>query len=267
MIKSIDFPNRTFANKQELFIALKKHKNLIIDCKKAVKFSTSTKANTSLLEKTGDTSKEIHVKENHSLHVINTTKVLDSHNDLHLDGLWSKSVKEQRDKTYFLVNHTMGVGSVIAYPKDVSMRTITVSFKDLGFDFEGNTQALVFEIDQKNVRHEEAKHIIENKIAIEHSIRMSYIKIDLAINSDDKEFKAEKEAWDKFYPLVANKDVADERGHMWLIKEAAIEGEGSMVLGGSNHVTPMINSKGDHDIDDEEEEIKEKGSKNYPYSF
>lgn len=267
--KSIDLPDRTFDTKNEMFKALVKHKEIIIASKKAVKFSHSILTNTSLLEKSIDVSKEIAVKDNHSLHVINTTKVLDSHNDLHLNGLWSKSVKEKRNKTYFLVNHTMGVGSVIAYPKDVEMRTMTVSFKDLGFDYEGDTQALVFEVDKSNIRHEEAKHIIENKIDIEHSIRMSYIKIDLAINSDDKEFKAEKEAWDKYYPQVANKEDADERGHMWLIKEAAIEGEGSMVLGGSNHVTPMINAKETNDLGDDDDDndggLEEKNINHTPF--
>jgi len=254
MIKSIEFPNRTFETQTEKFKALVKHKELIVASKKAVKYSQSTKAIMPSIE-SGNVSKDIAVKENHSLHVINTTKVLDSHNDLHVDGIWSKSVKEKRNKTYFLVNHEMGVGSVVAYPKDVEMKTITVSFKDLGFDFDGNTQALVFEVDKSNIRHKEAMHIIENKIDIEHSIRMSYKKVDLAINSDDEEFKAEKEVWDKYYPVVANKEAADEMGHMWIVKEAAIEGEGSMVLAGSNHVTPMINSK---DLDDSEDEPQEK---------
>lgn len=250
MIKSIEFPNKTFATKRELFRALKKHKDIIIDSKKSVKYSQSTKAAIPI-EEDNNIAKDITVKEGHSLHVINTTKILDSHNDVHINGLWSKSVKEQRGKIYFLADHSMSVGSVIAYPKDVKMRLMNVSFKDLGFDHDGETQALVFEINKKDVRHSEAKHIIENKIDIEHSVRMSYVKIELAVNSDEEDFKGEKAVWDKFYDIVANKEDADERGYFWAVKEAKIHEEGSMVLRGSNHATPMLNSKGVEDLDEE----------------
>ena len=253
MIKSIEFPNRTFATKRELFRALQKHKGIIIAGKKTVKYSAPTKAAIDVAQ-IDIASKDIEVKEGNSLHVINTTKILDSHNDVHLDGIWAKSVKEQRGKTYFLVNHEMGVGKVIADPKDVGMRTMTVSFKDLGFDFPGETQALVFDVNKDKIRHAEAKHIIENKIDIEHSIRMSYVKIELAINSEDEDFKSEKAVWNKFIDQVANKEDAEEQGFMWVVKEAKIEGEGSMVLKGSNSVTPMLNSKDLTDLDDNEEE-------------
>lgn len=266
MIKSVEFPNREFKTQKELFIALKKHKEIIIASKKAVKYSASTKALIPNIESQG-TTKDIEVKENHSLHVINTTKLLDSHNDLHVDGLWSKSLKEQKGKIYFLADHNMSVGSVIAYPKDVNMRLLTTPWKDLGFDFEGETQALVFEVDKSNIRHKEALHIIENKVDIEHSIRMSYVKMELAINSDDEDFKAEKAVWDKFYPQVANKEEADERGHMWIVKEARIHEEGSMVLRGSNHATPMINSKDAEEIEETKEETEIKTVRHYPFTI
>ena len=266
MIKSIEFPNREFKTKTELFAALKKHKAIILDSKKSIKYSQSTKAaiNT-LLDQS--TTKAIEVKENHSLHVINTTNLLDSHNDLHVDGLWNKSIKEQKGKIYFLADHSMSVGSVIAYPKDVGMRLITSTWKDLGYDYNGNTQSLVFDVSTDKVRHSEAKHIIENKIEIEHSIRMSYVKIDLAINSDSEEDEAEKELWDKYYPVIANKEEADERGYMWIVKEARIHEEGSMVLRGSNHATPMLNTKEETKEEEIVEEIKEKSSKHYPFSI
>lgn len=269
VIKSVEFPNRTFNTKGELFTALKKHKDTIVQLKKAARVSDNTKASIPQdVEK--EIIKGIDVRDGHSLHVINTTKILDSHRDLHINGLWSKSIKEQRGKIFFLVNHDMGVGSVVAYPKDVKMRAINVSFKDLGVDYDGDTQALVFEVANDKIRHTEAKHIIDNNIEIEHSIRMSYVKIELAINSDDADNKAEKQIWDKYYPVVANKEDADEVGYMWVVKEAKIISEGSMVLKGSNFVTPMIKSTDDNDNDEQDiteeiKEIKEKGSNPYPF--
>jgi hypothetical protein len=266
MIKSIEFPNRTFATKRELYRALKKHQGIITDSKKSVKFSVATTAIAPMEVIEEGVAKSINVKEGHSLHVINTTKILDSHNDLHINGIWSKSVKEQQGKIYFLSDHSMSVGSVIAYPKDVNMRLMTSSWKDLGLDYEGETQALVFEVNKDKIRHSEAKHIIENKIDIEHSIRMSYVKIELAVNSDEEDFKEEKSVWNKYYNQVANKEVADERGYMWVVKEARIHEEGSMVLRGSNHATPMVNAKELPETAEEEiEEFKEKVSKHNPF--
>jgi hypothetical protein len=68
---------------------------------------------------------------------------------------------------------------------------------------------------------------------------MRYVKIDLAINSESEYDKEEKEIWDKYYQVVANKEVADERGFFWVVSEAKII-EGSAVVMGSNSATPTI---------------------------
>lgn len=258
-----EFPGKEFASKRELFRALKKNSQVLIDMKKAAKFSDVTNASIITKEKEG-AIKEVKIEDGKSLHVINTTKLLDSHNDLHINGIWNKSVKEKKGKIYFLVNHSLSVGSVIAYPKDVNIKLMALEWKDLGYDYEGETQALVFEIDKNAVRHEEAKFIIENGVEIEHSVRMAYVKVELAINSDDSDFKTEKAVWNKYYPTIVNKEVADERGYFWVVKEAKIVDEGSMVLKGSNHITPMLNSsKSDVelDIEDEDEENKDELNK------
>lgn len=254
IIKCIEFPNREFATKCELHRALKKNKATLIDMKKTVKYSIPLKS--VFKNQEGETVKGITIDKGSSLHVINTTKILDSHNDLHIDGIWNQSVKDEQGKIYFLADHDLGIGSVIAYPKDVNMSVKDFVWKDLGFDFEGNTQALVFKIDNDNIRHKEVRHIIETKQDIQHSVRMAYIKIDLAINSDDSDFKEEKIIWDKFIPEVANKEVADELSFMWVVSEAKIHREGSMVLLGSNHATPMINAK----IEIEEKNIESDNS-------
>ncbi len=73
----------------------------------------------------------------------------------------------------------------------------------------------------------------------QHSVGMRYVKIVMCVNSDKEYYGAEKEAWDKYYPLIANKDVADKYGYFWAVKEAKII-EGSAVLCGSNPVTPTL---------------------------
>ena len=69
------------------------------------------------------------------------------------------------------------------------------------------------------------------------SVGMRYVKLLLAVNNE--EYKTEKEIWDKYYPVIANKSAADEQGYFWAVTEAKVV-EGSAVPIGSNQVTPTI---------------------------
>ena len=74
----------------------------------------------------------------------------------------------------------------------------------------------------------------------EHSVGMRYIKMDLAINSENEADKEEKIIWDKYINTIANKADAEAQGYFWAVHEAkAIEG--SAVVKGSNPATPTIN--------------------------
>ena len=77
----------------------------------------------------------------------------------------------------------------------------------------------------------------KNKKVKNHSVGMQYVKLMLAINSDD--YPTEKEIWDKYYPAIANKKAADDAGFFWAIKEAKAL-EGSAVPLGSNFATPTL---------------------------
>jgi hypothetical protein len=68
---------------------------------------------------------------------------------------------------------------------------------------------------------------------------MRYVKIDLAINSEEKYYADEKKVWDKYIDEVANRDEAEKQGYFWAVTEAkAIEG--SAVVIGSNQITPTL---------------------------
>ena len=65
--------------------------------------------------------------------------------------------------------------------------------------------------------------------------------------------------WDKYYPIVANKEVADERGFFWIVSEAKII-EGSAVVMGSNSATPTLSIENKTEADNITSEIKEEPS-------
>ena len=268
MIKSAYFPNQEFKTLKELFSALKKHKEELIGLKKANTLnSDSLKSNTDKLDGLvlggdGMATKTINLDDNFTYHVINTTKYMDSHSDVHLDGIWSKSISDKQGKIYFVADHDLSIKSVIAYPKDVTMYTQDLPWNVLGKDFEGNTQALIFKVAKDKIVLDSAKNIIENKIEIEHSVRMQYVNIQLAINDTDEDYKDEKEIFDNNINQIANKAQAIEQGYFWVVSEAKISQEGSMVLRGSNDATPILENKTIDETIAEVEETKQTKSFN-----
>lgn len=258
MIKSVYFPNRTFTTKSELFKALKEQKDELIGLKKAsIINSDGLKSETTKLD--GMAAKVVHLDDNFSYHVINTTKYMDSHSDVHIDGIWNKSLSDKQGKIYFVADHDLSIKSVIAYPKDVTMYVQDLPWRLLGKDFDGNTQALMFKVDKNKIVLDAAKQIIENKIDIEHSIRMQYVNIELAIDEIGEDYEEEKMLFDAVISSIANKAQAIEQGYFWVVTEAKISQEGSMVLRGSNDATPILTSenKTQSNPDQTEEETKE----------
>ena len=171
--------------------------------------------------------------------IINTTNIMDSHKDVHIDGLWDKSLLENK-RIKHLQEHKMSFDAIIADKDDLKAYVKTYSWKELGFDANGKTQALVFESKIKKERnpfmHEQyAKGNVDN-----HSVGMRYVKLVLCINDED--YGAEKEAWDKYFPMVVNSEEAEKSGYFWAVTEAKCI-EGSAVVNGSNFVTPTHSIK------------------------
>lgn len=236
MITVKEFPNQEFDSKEELFKALKDNKKTLIAQKKmeikhADAFIYAANKETSKAEATSVDATMLNVKV-----VINTTKIMDSHNDVHLDGIWTKTLKENKD-FYLLQEHQMKFDKIIS--DDVDSYVKEMSFASLGYAFKGNTQALIFDANIDKSRNEfmfkqYAKGYVKN-----HSVGMRYVKLELAINSESEHDSEEKEVWDKYYKEIANKEVADSKGYFWAVTEAKII-EGSAVPMGSNHVTPTL---------------------------
>ena len=231
--------NKDFDSKSEMFKALLSSKDNIIKLKKAAILKSSEKGHLAGVLNT-NTIKGLDVEEGYFYAVINTTKYIDSHLDVHLDSIWTKSLKENKNNLLYVSDHSLKIADVIAWSEDVEAFTQSIEWKSLGKDFEGETTALIYKIKKDSIQNIEAKDAIESKRPIQNSVRMQYVKIELAVNSTDKEYQLEKKAWNNNIDLVANKDVAEEVGYMWLVEEAKIIKEGSMVLFGSNDATPII---------------------------
>lgn len=175
--------------------------------------------------------------------VINTTNYLDSHSDVHLPGIWKKSIKEQKGKIYLIVNHDLEIGKIISQPKDVEAFTQVMEWKELGANFEGETEALIFKSKLSERSNVDGFNAYKFNDPVQHSIRMIYDKMYLCVDpemDDDADMAAYNENWEKYITQVINADKAKEQGYFWAITEARIFKEGSMVIAGSNDVTPTL---------------------------
>ena len=239
MITCKQFPDKTFATKEEVFAELRENAERIIALKKA---PTDKSINTQVtfLNKGGDTIKiGPQMKDGFCYPVINTTKYMDSHDDVHFDGIWTKSIKEQQGKLFYVADHTVSIDNVIAWPEDVNAMVKSVPWSFIGENYTGNTEALIFEIDKAKIVHPKALQIINEKRRVQNSVRMQYVKVKLAMNSDAKDDVESKAYYDSRINDIANKDVAEAQGYFFGVEEAKIVTEGSMVIFGSNGATPI----------------------------
>lgn len=226
----------------DLFKQLKDNKQFLIDQKKAVlKECDPISYSVSATDKEGETIKSngeiidnpkvILVKA-----VINTTNIIDSHMDCHIPNIWKQSLKA--NKSYYLLQeHQMKFDKIIT--DKVKAVTETLTWKELGQKFEGTTEALIFNCELDSDRNDYMFGQYLKGYVKNHSVGMRYVNIFLCLNSEEKYFQEEKTAWDKYYPMVANKEVADKSGYFWAVTEAKII-EGSAVPIGSNTATPTM---------------------------
>lgn len=194
--------------------------------------------------------------------IINTTNIMDSHFDVHLPGLWDKSLKENK-MIMHLQEHEMGFKFIISDGPELKVYVRDYTWKELGFNYKGTTQALVFDsvIKKKGekARNEFMYDQYQKGYVKNHSVGMQYVKMVLCVNEpDDEYYGAEFEAWEKYFPMVVNQDYALEKGFMWVIKEAKCI-EGSAVPIGSNRATPTL------ELSDKTEQFAETKAVDYLY--
>ena len=138
-----------------------------------------------------------------------------------------------------LAEHKMDFDNIISDGQDLKASVKEFDWRELGYDFEGKTEALLFESTVKRGRNQRmfdqyAKGFVKN-----HSVGMQYIKLELAVN--DASYQKEFETYNKYIDLAINPEKAEELGYFWVVQEAkAIEG--SAVPIGSNTFTQTINN-------------------------
>ncbi|MCF8218774.1 MAG: hypothetical protein K9J21_07305 [Bacteroidales bacterium] len=170
--------------------------------------------------------------------VINTTNFMDSHDDVHLDGIWDKTLSQNKNLMH-LQEHQMKFDKIIADGNDLNAFVKNIPWDELGFQYSGNTQALIFDSTLKRERNnfmfnQYAKGFVKN-----HSVGMQYVQIELAVN--DEQYEDEYKVWKTYFDRIANKELAEYKGYFFAVREAKLI-EGSAVPIGSNTATPTLNN-------------------------
>lgn len=234
-----------FEDKKALFQYLVANKSKLIDQKKSLPITadpcsfgalqlqtkdedTETKSNKPVLEDVD----VLRVKV-----VANTANWIDSHMDMILPDAPAKSIKERKGMIPSLHSHLHTFEGEIGDTVEIYLQD--VSLRELGLNKAGTTQAVIFISDIIKEYNPRVFDKYKRGKVKQHSIGLQYMKLDLAIN--DAEWGKEKDFWDKYYPQVINKEVADAKGYFWVVPEYKLI-ENSAVLFGSNILTPTLDN-------------------------
>lgn len=166
----------------------------------------------------------------------NTYMWMDSHDDVHAKSVFAKSIKERAKSIFHLHDHKFELTAKVGEP--IKVYESEIKWNDLGVEKDGVTQALFLDSEiLKNYNERIFNEYSADKIN-QHSVGMQYVKIDLAVNDED--YEEEFKVWKDNIDAIGNKELAEEKGYFWLVREAKLI-EISAVLMGSNSLTPTIN--------------------------
>jgi hypothetical protein len=170
--------------------------------------------------------------------VINTTNFMDSHDDVHVRGIWDKTLK-QNNSLMHLQEHEMKFDKIIADSSDLDAYVKEISWEKLGFEYSGFTQALIYDSTIKRSRNQFMFDQYSKGFVKNHSVGMQYVQLELAVNDDS--FEEEYKVWKNYFDKIANKELAEYKGYFWVVREAKLI-EGSAVPIGSNVATPTLDN-------------------------
>jgi hypothetical protein len=239
MIKAIEFPNREFATKEDLFDALVKNESKLADIKKAqIKESIGI----AIANITDDAVKGIKgAKDDCVYAIVSTTNFYDSHKDVHFPKCFDKTVKDQQGTVHYALDHKLEWDSIVMWKENIRMFVSKLDWALVGKEYDGKTEALILELPKDNFKRKDVLEAILTKQSdFENSIRMIYIKLKLGVNSENKEHAEQKSYYDLRKGEIANFDEVEKEGYFWGVEELRIYKEASLVVaGGSNSATSI----------------------------
>ena len=167
--------------------------------------------------------------------IANTYNWLDSHGDVHVKGIFTKSIQDNKSKIRHTHDHVQAITAKVAKVLDIYEKS--VSWQDLGINKEGKTICLISDSAIKQTYNQQIFDAYKDGEIDQHSVEMIYQKMALAVNDPDQ--KEEYKEWNNVFPLLGNQEKALALGYFFVQKEAKLKAF-SCVVEGSNSLTPTI---------------------------
>jgi len=162
----------------------------------------------------------------------NTYGWMDSHDDVHIPGIFSKSISENKTNLH-LHDHLFLLTAKVGNP--IKVYEQNVPWTSLGVNKAGSTTCLAMDSEIRKSFNEMIFDMYLKGEINQHSVGMMYVKLFMCVN--DSDFKEEYANWNNYIGYVANKSKAEEKGYFWAVTEAKLK-EISCVISGSNELTP-----------------------------
>ncbi len=142
---------KSFDTEKEMLDFIVENESFVIDTKKAQKTKSEpfncglpiAMKSFDVVQKGDDSEADATVIQRKT--IINTSNILDSHKDVHIPKLWDQSIKQRGDKVMHLQEHGRSFKDVIARGDDLKVSAPMVTWKSLGLNMEGKTNALTFD--------------------------------------------------------------------------------------------------------------------------
>ena len=229
------FPDKKFSDKMDLTRFIKDKEEELKKIKKATYKTDASVVFKSELKQDFEPQIEDIVSDTILVKaVINSTNIIDSHMDLHLDKIWNKTVKDN-PFSHHLKQHEKIFESVISNKaKSYNEKT---NFNKLGLNVDFKTVANINEFTLSREKMPFMFDTYKNGEVTQHSVGMMYVDLEIAYYDEDSE--KNMNFFNEMKQLAVNPEVADEYGHFWVVREAK-KREGSAVVFGSNSVTPTL---------------------------
>lgn len=183
--------------------------------------------------------------------IANTYNWLDSHDDVHIKGIFTKSIQENKAKIRHTHDHVQMITAKVANVLDVYEKE--VAWKDLGINKDGMTICLMADSEIQKSRNAQIYLDYANGEIDQHSVEMIYDKMQLAIN--DPEEKTEYKAWQSVYPLLGNQEKALAQGYFFVQSTSKLKAF-SCVVEASNSLTGTLEPSNKDTLLDNEPTIK-----------
>lgn len=262
-----------YATKAETFAYLRKNVSNIIAQKKSLPIKSDIFDWGCLPVNTKSTIKEdgslLGPDEIEVNAIANLSGWCDSYMDVMIKDNWNKTISD-KSIVYHLKNHEYSTDDIVGKNPELYTKMMPMEYFGIKSDVQKAQALLMRSVVPKSYDSKTFLLYQDDQIK-QHSIGLRYIQIVLCLDSNIEEDAVYKKNWDKYYPIVINKQLVDTYHYFFAVIESQIL-ENSCVLFGANQNTGVYSTSEAKAADEApeaelpaDEAVTESNNKSYIY--